>query len=194
MTREQAKKDRKQAKEKAVSFRMDKQFGKKNSTRSDSAAMTENIIRCDGRGGGAPKPADGVGQSIQEPIIRCDPPKQPASNDPKPIRTCGPADGVRQPIRCDPPKINGGTDPGKGVSTPTGTAPTQPQPAQAQPQFSAEAEYKKRLAASKAYADKAKNAISITMRETNPSPVDTTTEATLNPSGFKGYKGFELNV
>jgi hypothetical protein len=210
---------RTEAKNKANSFRMDKKFGKKST--SNEAEVT----------------TDRTG-TIRQPW-QCDHPKQPTRdtpNDPKPIRTCGPADGVRQPIRCDPPKIKGDKGTGKGstgthtslivcdglrgggrgntspqptptrtcgtgpnlpprtttASTATGTTPTQLQTAQPQP--SAQDAFKKRFAASKEYAELAKNAISITMRDSNPNPVDTMTDATLNPSGFKGYQGFKLNV
>ncbi len=212
---------RTKAKNKANSFRMNKKFGKKrNKSTSNEAEVTT-----DRTGTISPR--------------RCAYPKQPTRdtpNDPKPIRTCGPADGVSQPIRCDPPKIKGdkgtgkdspgtftnlivcdglrgggrgntspqptptrtsGTRPvmpptGTTTSTATGTTPTQFQTAQPQP--SAQDAFKKRFAASKEYAESAKNAISITMRDSNPNPVDTMTDATLNPSGFKGYQGFKLNV
>lgn len=166
----------KEAKNKANSFRMEKKFGKKGkkkgaSQEAEGTPSSTSTARC-GSGPTPPRNSDLVTN-----VISCD---GRGGGSPK-------GESIKDIIRCDPPKLGGG-------SSPTGTASTQPQPAQAQPQFSAQAEYQKRFAASKAYADKAKNAISITMRESNPNPVDTTTDKTLNPSGFKGYQGFKLNV
>ena len=222
---------RTEAKNKANSFRMDKKFGKK-STSNEAEVTTDRTGTISPRRCAYPKQPTRDTPNDPKPIRTCG----PADGVTQPIRTCGPADGVRQPIRCDPPKIKGDKGTGKGstgthtslivcdglrgggtgntspqptptrtcgtgpnlpprtttASTATGTAPTQFQTAQPQP--SAQDAFKKRFAASKEYAELAKNAISITMRDSNPNPVDTMTDATLNPSGFKGYQGFKLNV